>query len=364
MRKEGVLREHMGNYSEALRWYGRGLKAAEGLDDATQRTRYRIRFRLAHAQVRFRQGAFRECIRRTKEVVEEALVVNDLESLAPAYSLLHLVHVMLGLPDRAAYRGLALPLYEELGDLSGQASVLNNLGIEAYYVGDWEKALDLYERSRALRERLGDVAYVALQMSNIGEIRSDQGRLDEAEKLFQEVERISDQAGQRLMSTVARANLGRAAARAGRLDEAELLLTEAVVGFREIHAASFALETEIRLAELDVLRGDHPEQAIRRTHAVLDFADDAADMAALHASALRLRAAARLQLGDADGSAADIDASVEVARRADALYEMALALDLKAHAAGDADAAAESAALLKALGVEHIARPPLRQARD
>ena len=45
------------------------------------------------------------------------------------------------------------------------------------------------------------------------------------------------------------------------------------------------------------------------------------------ASALRLRAAARLQLGDADGARQDLTESVEIARGADALYEVALALD-------------------------------------
>jgi tetratricopeptide (TPR) repeat protein len=196
-----------------------------------------------------------------------------------------------------------------------------------------------------------------MQMSNIGEILSDQGRIDEAEELFADVERVCDQAGQRLMSTVARGNLGRAAARAGRFDDAEPLLADALAGFREINAASFALETEMRLAELDVLRGDRPEEALVRTRAVLEVAEDAADMAALHASALRLRAAARLQLGDAAAAEPDLDESIVTARRGDALYEVALALDLKG-AAGDAAAAAESAELLQRLGVERVARPP------
>jgi cephalosporin-C deacetylase-like acetyl esterase len=69
-----------------------------------------------------------------------------MKSLAGAYLMLHVVKTMLGSPDRASFSGLALPLFEELGDLSGQAGALNNLGIEAYYDGDWPKAADLYER--------------------------------------------------------------------------------------------------------------------------------------------------------------------------------------------------------------------------
>ena len=45
-----------------------------------------------------------------------------------------------------ALRGLALPIYEELGDLLGQANALNNLGVDAYYEGRWQEALETYER--------------------------------------------------------------------------------------------------------------------------------------------------------------------------------------------------------------------------
>jgi tetratricopeptide (TPR) repeat protein len=359
MRKEGDLREHMGKYSDALRWYGRGLKAAELLEDEALRTHHRIRFRLAHAEVRFRQGAFKASIRRCREVVDEALEAGDLQSLAPAYLLLHLVYTLLGSPDRVAFRGLALPIYEELGDLKGQATVLGNLGVEAYYEGDWTKALDLYERSRALSERIGDVSKVAMQTNNIAEIRSDQGHMEDAERMFLEVERVCRPAGQRLLATIARANLGRAAARAGRLDEAEELLSAALEDFRDIHSTSFVLETEMRLAELAVLRGDSAAEALERTRAVLEHAEDSAEMAALRASTLRLRAAAQLQLGEADTAAADLDESAEVARRADALYEVALALDLRASVDGDPEALAESGELLQRLGVERVARPPL-----
>ena len=94
------------------------------------------------------------------------------------------LHSHPGSPERAAFSGLALPIFEELGDLKGQATVLNNLGIEAYYAGDWEKALYAYERSRNPFKRIGDVTSVAMAMNNIGEIKIRQGHLAEAEQLF------------------------------------------------------------------------------------------------------------------------------------------------------------------------------------
>jgi hypothetical protein len=90
---------------------------------------------------------------------------------------------------------------------------------------------------------------------------------------------------------------------------------------------------------------------------VIGRADEAAEMAALRANALRLQGAARLQLGDPAAAREDLAESARVAREADALYEVALALDLQAILEDAPDAAAESAALLARLGVERVARP-------
>lgn len=314
---------------------------------------------MGHAQTTFRQGRFQECIARCREVVDEALPAGDTKTLAPAYLLLHTVHTLLGSPERAAYRGLALPLYEELGDLSGQASTLNNLGIEAYYGGDWPKAIELYERSRELRERIGDVVSVAIANNNIGEILSDQGRLDEARELFEAAVASCEQAGQRWLATLGRANIGYVEARAGNLDEAASLLGEAAVTFAELDATSYVLETKVRQAEVAALQGDGAA-ALALSDEVIADAGDAAGMVALQSSVHRIRATALHQLGDLDGAGREVDESISIARTGDASLQLALALDLLALIDDDRDAAAESAELLGQLGVELVARPPLQ----
>ncbi|HZG36374.1 MAG TPA: tetratricopeptide repeat protein, partial [Gaiellaceae bacterium] len=352
LRSEGALREAMGKYSEALRWYGRGLKAAGGLPDEV-RLSHELRLRLQQAQVKFRQGSFGECIRAGKQIAEEALAHQQTETLAATWLMLHVAYTYVGSRERFAFSGLALPLFEELGDLRGQALTLLNLGVEAYYEGDWEKALNLYERSRVLFRRIGDVSYLGFATNNIGEILSDQGKLEEATGLFDEVVRLS---GRRDIVVIARGNLGRAAARAGRFTDAQDLLREALEEFRQMHAGSFAFETELRLGELEVLRGGDPEAALLHTRTILEQAQGASDMAALRAGALRVQAAAQLQLGDADGALGTLRESLEVAREAGLLYEVALAQDLLGAACGDAAAAAEAAALLERLGVQQVAR--------
>ncbi|MGH2997611.1 MAG: hypothetical protein ACRDM9_14940, partial [Gaiellaceae bacterium] len=90
--KEGVMRERSGQYAEALRWYTRGLVAAERLADEEDRRAHRVKLTLAYAGVRLRQGLFRDCIRRCRAAVEDAQDADDLRSLAHAYYLMHLAY--------------------------------------------------------------------------------------------------------------------------------------------------------------------------------------------------------------------------------------------------------------------------------
>ena len=49
----------------------------------------------------------------------------------------------------------ALAIYEQLGDLSGEARVANNLGQAAYYSGRWDDALTFTGRAEVARLRTG-----------------------------------------------------------------------------------------------------------------------------------------------------------------------------------------------------------------
>jgi tetratricopeptide (TPR) repeat protein len=242
-----------------------------------------------------------------------------------------------------------LPIYEELGDLTGQASVLNNMGIEAYYEGRWDEALELYERSRVLKQRTGDVTQVAVQTNNIGEILSDQGKLAEAEELFRQAMAVCDATGSELVSNVARSNLGRAAARAGHFDAAEELYRHAVSNFRKM-GAMFVVETEARLAELDVLRG-RPDDARGRATTALADAREAGGQAPVEALLLRVIGLAHAQLDDLDAARGALDESLAVARKAEATYEVALTCAERARLFGDDAAAREAAEIFARCGI-------------
>ncbi len=360
--KEGIIRERFGRYSDALRWYSRGLQAAEALEpDASAQLRFELS--LAYAGVKLRQGEYRDCIEWCRRVVDEAGQAQDLPALAHAYYLLHLSHTSLRSPERAAFRGLALPIYEELGDLLGQANVLNNLGIDAYYEGRWQEALDLYERSKEARERIGDVVGAAQITNNIGEVKSDQGYLTTASELFEEARAVFETSGHRFLEILAASNLGRAASRAGRFDDAFDTLDRAYADFQEIRAGSFVLETGARLAERAAFAGDAAD-AIARADETLQATEETDAGATLRALLHRLRGYALAQSGDLEAADEALQQSLETARAAEETYEVALTLEAIARLAelrgldGSAQAR-ESSALLARLGVVSTPQVPL-----
>ena len=349
--KEGRLRENEGHYTEALRWYERGLRRADELDGEA-RVLHRLRLSLGYAAARFRQGAYDECVEWVERVIEDARAAGAREELAHAYYLVHLAYTSLGSPKRNEVRDLALPIYEELGDLLGQANALNNLGIDAYYEGRWDEALGFYGRSRAARERIGDVVGAATIANNIAEILSDQGRIDEAETELREVRAVCEAAGSRLMIAVADANLGRAAARAGRGDEARDLLSTAVSALREIDAGSFVVEVQARLAEAALFAGD-AELALAtadETEAITGTSAPPAVRALLH----RVRGHALRQLDRPEEAGRELEDSLRIAREGGMQYEEALTLHARAQLTGAADDAAQAQRILDALDVIRV----------
>ena len=349
--KEGRLSENEGHYAEALRWYERGLRRTDELEGSTQ-TLHRLRLSLGYAAARFRQGAFEECVEWTERVIENARAAGALPELAHAYYLCHLAYTSLGSPKRNEVRELALPIYEELGDLLGQANALNNLGIDAYYEGRWDEALEYYGRSRAARERIGDVVGAATIANNIAEILSDQGRLDEAEAELREVRAICEAAGSRLMTAVADANLGRAAARAGRVDEARELLSAAVEALREIDAGSFVVEVQARIAEAALFAGDF-EGALEEAdeaEAITGTSAPPAVQALLH----RIRGQALLLRGGEGDSAGEFEESLRIARDGGMLYETALTLRARAKHTGSEEDAQEAQRIFRELDIVDV----------
>lgn len=356
LRKEGIIRERLGRYAQALRWYGRAL-ADCGPDDVHDR----IELHLAYAGVRFRQGRYAECARWCLRTLDEASASGERAQLAHAYYLLDHAYTFLGSDESAKYRSLALPIYEELGDLIGQANVLTNLGVAAVLEGRWDDGLALSERAREASERAGDVVAAATAGNNIGEIMSDQGKVDEARALFEGALRVFRGARYTLGIAHVTSNLARADARGRRFDEASSLFERAIDEFRALGSEASVLEAEARRIEMLVLAGD-AEGADAAAQLMLDRADRVEGASLTIAMLHRVRGDARVLLGDAAGAAASYEESLLLSRPAGADYEVAASLDGLARAREMTGAApngdvAESRDIRRRLGIVAVWSP-------
>jgi class 3 adenylate cyclase/tetratricopeptide (TPR) repeat protein len=356
--KEGLIRERAGRYSDAVRWYGRAMEALEGRRNRRARA---IRAGVAawYASSRKEQGRWEDCIRWCLRAIDDARASGARTALAHADRILGNAYAALGRTEEAnRYRRLALNVYEELGDLVGQSETLNDLGIDAYFVGRWGEAMDLYRRASDLARRTGDEVNAAHGTNNIAEILSDQGHLEEAEALFREVLRTWRAAGFRLGVAFATSNLGRVAARAGRHEEAMQLYGDALEGFKAKQAEIQALETEGRMAEAWILswRADQALEAMQRTLARVAAKGG---QPVLRAMLLRIGGWALSSRDPAPAQAA-LEESLELARSVYAEYEAAQTMRALARLVDDGQGASlrkEADAILRRLGVVALAEP-------
>jgi class 3 adenylate cyclase/tetratricopeptide (TPR) repeat protein len=354
--KEAWIAEREGRYSHAIRVVRRGHRRLSEVSGAAAATT-RAGLAAWYGAVRQAQGRSREAIAACLEAIADAVAAGNLAAEAHARFILDWAYVEVGEPERATHSARALEIYEQLGDLDGQAVVLNNLGGFAYFEGRWDEAISLYERGRDRRLRTGNAVEAALGTCNIGEVLTEQGRLDEAEEAFRTALRVYRAADFPYGVATAAQHLGRIATLAGRLDEARGHLDEARGLFELIGAAADVQEVDVNLAEWHLESGD-PAQALAVADAHLD--SGVVRLAALQ----RIRGLAFAACGDDAAARVALEASLEEARARDALYEIARTLDALVDLdvrAGDLASAEqrerEAGELLRRLGVRTTPAP-------
>jgi tetratricopeptide (TPR) repeat protein len=357
LRKTGVLREHAGAYPDALRWYSRAIRLLSGSDSGAATAPAGLaelaELELAYGGVRYRQGKALDAEQWVGRAIDHATRAGDDRALGHAYYLMTIVEVARG--ETTPRTGdVAIRLLKQQGDLIQEANLYNNLGVAAYFAGDWPAALAHYERCRDLGRRSGDVVLEATVVSNIGEILSDRGEIAEATALFESALEAFTSAKYAIGVALATGNLGRAALRAGDVDRARRLLEDARVEFEAINASSFVAETLVRLAECAIAAGESLEalELVAQAEQRLRVAPDSF----VAVGAVRARAEALLAAGRLLEAAAAAGEAVRLAHETGATYEEARSLQVRAAvgraladlASRDADEAAELLAHLGA----------------
>jgi tetratricopeptide (TPR) repeat protein len=333
-----------GRYANALRWFGMGLRADPSDVD-------RLDIEVWIEATRQSEGHLEESVAHCRSIVEEAQALHDIAAEAKAIHLLHCGLLALGRPESKDWAGVALPLFEEVGDLRGMAFHLNNLGSEAYWDGNWDLAATRFREGEQLLEKAGSAVEAADLRTNVAEILLDQGHLDEAERLLRESLDTCRAGGNRWGEALALLNLGRLEGRRGEAPAALTTFGRSLEIFREIRQDEKILELEARIAEHELLVPGRASAASRRARRTLRDLARVGDLPPVRVTLERT-----IGMASASPSAArrHLDAALALGREIDAPYEVALTQLARAPllpADACAEAREEAEAIFDELGV-------------
>ena len=314
------MHERCGRYRSALSCITRGRRlltepvGEEGVE--------RSELAVAYAATRYRQGRQLDCLAWAKTGAKEAEAASHPSGVAHALYLEDIALSTLGRPA-AGVAQRALEMFEDLGDPIGQGNVLNNMGVDAYFLGQWTEALQLYRRSEEVRLRSGDVTGAATEQNNVAEILSDQGYLEPAYELFHKAREVWLRAGYQVGLALVTSNLGRLEARRGNAEIAVVLLDEALAYFANIGSAVHELETKARRLELELWHG-YPGASVGSAERLLEAVHAGGGADALEAMVRRLLGIALAAQGDFDAAIAELNKSRACAEAQDQVFELAL----------------------------------------
>ena len=137
-------------------------------------------------------------------------------------------------------RGLELyersvALYRELGDEWGVSHMTHRIAVDAARVGDRDRARALTEEARATSHRLGDRRGEALALRTLGGIADDEGDTELAIELMLKSAELAGETGFTWWQGGTLLDLGEVSRKLGRLDDAERWIRDALAILLPIH---------------------------------------------------------------------------------------------------------------------------------
>ncbi|NQE44932.1 Photosystem I assembly protein Ycf3, partial [ANME-1 cluster archaeon GoMg2] len=102
----------------------------------------------------------------------------------------------------------SLAIKEELEDKQGILYTLNNIGVIYQNRGEWERALESYNKSLAISKELGDKQVLSNALGNIGNIYQNKGEWERALESYNKSLAISKELGDKQVLSNALGNIG------------------------------------------------------------------------------------------------------------------------------------------------------------
>jgi predicted ATPase/class 3 adenylate cyclase len=193
-----------GNYSEAVALAESAIRLYASAGDE----RLTVDARVAWSEASQRMGQYAAAIASLEGALEQARKIRYTSGEALILNALGLISIEMKDPVSAidSYEK-SLEIYRALGDLRGSAMLLNNLGNVAVNQGNFKHAFDCYEQSLRLAREIGSRKGEALLLGNLGWLSGLLGEYQKARLYSERQLVIARETGDRYSETMSLINL-------------------------------------------------------------------------------------------------------------------------------------------------------------
>jgi CHAT domain-containing protein len=194
-----------------------------------------------------------------RRALSRAMTIGDTSGMAASLGNIGAAHLALGRLDSAESQlERAGALAAAIGDLRVEANAVGALAGLSQDRGDLAEAHQGYMRALGLRERIGDTRGIAADRNNLGLLAEEGGDLDAARRHFESALALNRADGRDEVAATNLVNLAGLASLAGEFARAEALYREALATWRARELWGDAASALHGLGQLELRRGDYP----------------------------------------------------------------------------------------------------------
>ncbi|WP_420643716.1 adenylate/guanylate cyclase domain-containing protein [Candidatus Leptofilum sp.] len=246
------LHELKGEYPQAFIWIEKGLA-----DETQRNTAEYAQILLIAGLINIRQGQQDEALEQCRNALEIAEQLGEVTTLGRAYNLLGITSLGSDSNNAIAQFQRAYELYQQAGDVQGQATSHNLIANAYFNLGRWRKADFHYRQALRIFEQVGDIYNQAIAYNNLGGIAKNRGQLDEALDYYDQGLQLAEKlGGSGWIVGGIHMNFGAAYVRQKNAAQAYHHLHQSRRFYEEIQSKDFLAETLRYLAEAALLDGD------------------------------------------------------------------------------------------------------------
>ena len=267
-RKTAEVYERQGEFETALEWLDKGL----GYLDPDQvlieiADIYLLGAGVYHRQAKNDQSS--QWCQKVRGIAGQIDTHEGRRAMAQAYYLEGAVLHRTGDLNRSVdLCKNSLAIYQEIGDVVGEARAYNNLSNAYADLGEWDRAMEALEKSLEINQRIGNVYEQGNVANNLAYIHLERGEWDQAQYLFIESNQIWKRIGAAFPDAVTLSNLAQVYIYQGNWERAVNTLSESQALFEGLGSEDFLAELERRWGEYYLGTGDIKQALYHTKHAV------------------------------------------------------------------------------------------------